>query len=61
MHFQNVQYFLSFSLTWDPMGAKISKRYSSLKSLLKTFLNFLLSGPYKHQCSRSLSDHLAHL
>ncbi len=34
----------------DPMGAKISKRYSSLKSLLNLFtpfLNFLLSDPYK--------------
>ena len=33
----------SFSLTWDPIGAKTSKRYSSLKSLLnpfKPFLNF---------------------
>ena len=33
-----------FSLTWAPMGAKISKRYSSLKSLLNLFnlfLNFL--------------------
>ncbi len=32
------------------MGAKTSKRYSSLKSLLnlfKFFLNFLLSGPHK--------------
>ena len=32
------------------MGAKISKRYSSLKFLLnrfKIFLNFLLSGPHK--------------
>ncbi len=32
------------------MGAKTSKRYSSLKSLLnpfKLFLNFLLSGPDK--------------
>ncbi len=44
------QEFCSFSLTWDPMGAKTSKRYSSLKSLLnpfKLFLNFLLSGPDK--------------
>ncbi len=33
----------SFSLTWDPMGAKISKRYSSYKSqpkVLKLVLNF---------------------
>ncbi len=45
------EYFsFSFSLTWDPMGAKTSKRYSSLKSLLnpfKLFLKFLLSGPHK--------------
>ena len=41
--------FVVPSLMW-PMGAKISKRYSSLKSLLnllKLFLNFLLSGPDK--------------
>ncbi len=44
------QEFCSFSLTWDPMGDKTSKRYSSLKSLLtpfKLFLNFLLIGPHK--------------
>ncbi len=29
-----------FSLTWDPMGAKTSKRYSSLKSLLNPFKLF---------------------
>ncbi len=29
----------SFSSTWDPMGAKTSKRYSSLKSILN-FSNF---------------------
>ncbi len=32
------------------MGAKTSKRYPSIKSLLdpfKLFLNFLLSGPHK--------------
>ncbi len=46
----NFNQLYSFSLTWDPMGAKISKRYSSLKSVLnhfKLFLNFLLSGPHK--------------
>ncbi len=40
----------SFSLTWDTMGAKTSKRYSSLKSLLKlfkTFPKFLLRCPHK--------------
>ncbi len=42
--------YFSFSLTWDPMGAKSSKNYFSLKSLLnpfKLFLNFLLIGPHK--------------
>ncbi len=37
-------------LTWDPMEAKTSKRYSFLKSLFnlfKLFLNFLLSGSDK--------------
>ncbi len=40
----------SFSLTWDPMGAKISKRYSSYKSqpkVFKLFLNFPPNGPHK--------------
>ncbi len=43
------QEIYSFSLPWDPMGAKTSKRYSSLKSLLNllNFLNFLLSGLHK--------------
>ncbi len=43
-------YIFSFSLTWDPMGAKISKRYSSYKSQPKVFkicLNFPPNGPYK--------------
>ncbi len=42
--------FFSFSLTCDPMGVKISKRYSSYKSQLKAFklfLNFLPNGPHK--------------
>ncbi len=42
--------YLSFSLTWGPMGAKISKRYSSYKSqpkVLKLLLNFLPNGPHK--------------
>ncbi len=25
-------FFFSFSLTWDPMGEKISKRYSTYKT-----------------------------
>ncbi len=40
----------SFSLTWDPMGVTISKRYSSYKSqpkVFKLFLNFLPNGPPK--------------
>ncbi len=42
--------YLSFSLTWDSMGAKISKRYSFYKSqpkAFKLFLNFLPNGPHK--------------
>ncbi len=34
----------------DPLGAKISKRYSSYKSqpkVFKLFLNFLPNGPHK--------------
>ncbi len=40
--------YFSISLTWDPTGANISKRYSSFKSLSNLFkpcLNFLLRGP----------------
>ncbi len=43
-------FFVSFSLTLDPMVAKTSKRYSSLQSLLnvsKHLLNFFLIDPYK--------------
>ncbi len=42
--------YFSFSLTWDPMGAKLSKSYSSCKSqpkAFKLFLNFLTNGPHK--------------
>ena len=42
--------YFSFSLTWDAMGANISKRYSSYKSqpkVFKLFLNFLPNGPHK--------------
>ncbi len=42
--------YFSFSLTWDHMGTKISKRYSSYKSLpkvFKLFPNFLPSSPHK--------------
>ena len=44
------RFFFSFSLTWDPVGAKTWKRYSSLKSRLndsKLLMNFLLGGPHK--------------
>ena len=40
----------SFSLTWDPIGVKISKPYSSYKSQPKVFervLNFAPNGPHK--------------
>ncbi len=38
----------SFSLTWDPMGAKISKRcsYKSQPKAFKLFLNIIPSGPH---------------
>ncbi len=42
--------FFSFSLTWDPMGVKISKCYPSYISQPKAFkpvLNFPPNGPYK--------------
>ncbi len=39
--------YFSFSLTWDPMGAKVSKRYSSFKSQPNVFLNFLPNGPHQ--------------
>ena len=45
----NFNEFYSFSLTWDPMGAKISKRYSSYKpqpNVLKLALNFPPNGPH---------------
>ena len=47
----NFNEFYLFSLTWDPMGAKISKRYSSYKSqpkVFKLFLNFPPNGPHKN-------------
>ncbi len=52
-NFENWNFLMilfSFSLTWDPMGVKISKRYSSYKSQPKVFkvlLNFLRNGPHK--------------
>ncbi len=42
--------YFSFSLTCDPMGAKISKHYSSYKSQPKAFKLFLIffpNGPHK--------------
>ncbi len=41
----------SFSISWDPMSAKISKRYSCYKSQQKVFklvLNFLPNSPHKN-------------
>ncbi len=37
--------YFSLLLTWNSMGGKISKRYSSYKSQL-IFLNFLPNGPH---------------
>ena len=48
--FENFYEYFSFSLTLDPMRAKLSKRYSSYKSqpkAFKLFLNFLPNGPHK--------------
>ncbi len=42
--------FFSFSLTWDPMGGKTSRRYSSLKWLLNPFK--LFSGFSSHWSSQ---------
>ena len=42
--------YFSFSLTWDIMGAKMSKRYSSNNRSRKCsnfFFNFLHNGPHK--------------
>ncbi len=47
---KNVYDYFSFSLKWDPMGTKISKRYSSYNlhpKVFQLFLNFLLNGPNK--------------
>ncbi len=40
LSWQFVMIFFSLSLTWDPMGAKTSKGYSSLKPLLNLIPNF---------------------
>ncbi len=45
------RFFFSFWLTWDPMGVKTSKPYSSLRSLFKLFkrvMKFLLSCRHKN-------------
>ncbi len=50
LNFQIFTIFFSFSLPWDPMGAKISKCYSSHKSLpnfLKLLPNFCLQYSHK--------------
>ncbi len=41
--------YFSISLTWNPMGATVSKRYSykSQPKVFKLFLNFLCNGPHK--------------
>ena len=41
--------YFSFSLTWDPIGARISKRYSckSLPKVFKLLLTFLPNGPHE--------------
>ena len=48
--FEILKIVFSFSLTWDPIGVKISKNYSSYKSQLRVFkllLKFLTNGPHK--------------
>ncbi len=42
-------YTMTSALTWDPMGAKISKRYSykSHPNILKLVMNFPPNGPHK--------------
>ncbi len=43
-------FFFSFSLTWDPMGVKISKRYFpyiSQQNVFKFVLNVPAIGPHK--------------
>ncbi len=44
-----IEEIFSFSLIWDPMGVKISKRYSykSQPKAFKLFLNFLPNAPHK--------------
>ncbi len=46
-----IEEFFSFSLTLDPMGVKISKRYSykSQPKAFKLFLNFFPNGPHPKQ------------
>ncbi len=53
-HFWKINFWIfyeyfSFSLKWDPMGAKTSKHYSlkSFLNLFNLFRNFLLSGLHK--------------
>ena len=45
-----ILFFFSFSLTWDPLTLKISKRYSSYKLQLKVYklvLDFPPNVPHK--------------
>ncbi len=53
--FSNFHDFFSFSLTWEPMGAKIAKRYSYHKSLLN-FLKLLLNGSLQYPHKVTFSD-----
>ena len=41
--------YFSYSLIWDPIGAKISKRYSSYKSQPKSFKLFLIFSQWYSQ------------
>ncbi len=44
---------MKFTLTWDPMGVKISKRYffySFDSFLTKLFLNVPSNNPHKTSC-----------
>ena len=49
LKFEILTFFFSFSLIWDPIGVKISRRYSYKKppNVLKLVLNFPLNFPYK--------------
>ena len=51
LNIEILTFFFSFSLTWDPMRANISKRYSSYQlqsKVFKVLLNFFPNGPNKN-------------